>query len=159
MAGLADFEAGAQAEATSKNSYQVGLALTRIQGAARREIEKARLVARSQVRQQQLLEQRARTESAAKRTGPGTAAGNTTLPPANRNVPDPLAEGVRSGSATVDPVQPTAPDTNDPFADEPVTPAQPGVPPTDTPAVPETADPFGTAPAEPMEDPFATPNN
>ena len=162
MAGLADFEAGARAEATSKNSYQVGLALTRIQGAARREIEKARLAARSEVRQQQLLEQRARAAAiAAGSPVPGTATGNNALPPANRDVPDPLAEGVRSGTATVDPVQPTSPDTSDPFGDEPVTPAQPGAPRTVTPAAPvEGTDPFGAPATEPaMDDPFATPNN
>jgi len=158
MAGLADFEAGAQAEARGKNSYQVGLALTRIQGAARREIEKARLAARSQVRQQQLLEQRARTEAAASgRTVPGA---NGTLPPANRTIPDPIAEGMRSGQATVDPVQPAVSDTSNPFGDDPVTPAQPG-PATTTPAVPaEGTDPFGAPATEPaMEDPFGTPNN
>ncbi len=53
----------------ARNSFQVGIALTRIQGAARREIEKARLAARAQ---QQLLEQRARAEAA--------AAGGTTPP-------------------------------------------------------------------------------
>ena len=159
MAGVADFEAGARAEATSKNSFQVGLALTRIQGAARREIEKARLAARSQARQQQLLEQRARTEAAAAGRGvPGTA--NSTLPPANRNVPDPLAEGMRSETATVDPVQPAAPDTTNPFGDEPTTPTQPGTPATPPAGTTESTDPFGTPATEPaMDDPFGTPNN
>jgi len=158
MAGLADFEAGAQAEARGKNSYQVGLALTRIQGAARREIEKARLAARSQVRQQQLLEQRARTEAAASgRTVPGA---NSALPPANRTIPDPLTEGMRSEPPTDEPVQPAPPDTSNPFGDDPVTPAQPG-PANTTPAAPvEGTDPFGAPAPEPaMDDPFATPNN
>lgn len=158
LAGIADFEAGAQAEAKSKNSYQVGLALTRIQGAARREIEKARLAARTQVRQQQLLEQRARAEStAAGRTVPGTAS--STLPPANASVPDPLKEGMRSEATTVDPVQPTPPDTTNPFGDDPVTPTEPGTPAPETPTAPaDTSDPFGTAPAETStDDPFADP--
>lgn len=158
LAGLADFEAGAQAEARSKNSYQVGIALTRIQGAARREIEKARLDARTQVRQQQLLEQRARTQAAAAgRPAPGTAPANNSLAPAVRNVPDPTAEGLQSEAATVDPVQPAEPDTSNPFGDDPVAPTL-GVPATETPAAPaDTTDPFG-APAEPaMDDPFATP--
>ena len=160
IAGLADFEAGARAEATSKNSYQIGLALTRIQGAARREIEKARLAARSHVRQQQLLEQRAQAATTG-RPIPGTASGNDRLPPTTRTIPDPLVEGVRSGTATVDPVQPTAPDTSDPFGDEPLTTAQPGVPATEKPAAPaDGTDPFGTPATEPAtEDPFATPNN
>lgn len=155
MAGLADFEAGAQAEARGKNSYQVGLALTRIQGAARREIEKARLAARAQVRQQQLLEQRARTEAAAAgRPAPSTSA----VPPANPNVPDPLTEGMQSGQATVDPAQPTSPDTSNPFGDDPVTPSPTG-PTTPAPTTPaESTDPFG-APASDPADPFATPNN
>lgn len=158
MAGLADFEAGAQAEARGKNSFQVGLALTRIQGAARREIEKARLAARAQFRQQQLLEQRARTEAAAAgRSVPGTAPSNAGLPPAN--VPDPLTEGTMSGQATVDPTQPAAPDTSNPFGDDPVTPA-PADPATTTPTPPaESTDPFGTTPAMEATDPFATPNN
>ncbi len=162
MAGVADFEAGAQAEATSKNSYQVGLALTRIQGAARREIEKARLAARAQARQQQMLEQRARLDAAAtgRPAAGATAPGTSSLPPANRTLPDPVAEGVTSGQATVDPVQPAPPDTSNPFGDDPVPPTQPGpagTPPT-TPA--EGTDPFGAPPAEPaMDDPFATPNN
>ena len=159
MAGLADFEAGAQAEAKSKSSYQVGLALTRIQGAARREIEKARLAARSQVRQQQMLEQRARTEAAA--AGRTTPAAPATVPQGGRNVPDPLTDGGLSGQATVDPVQPTSPDTSNPFADDPATPAPTG-PATTTPEAPaEGADPFATPTAEPAmgDDPFATPNN
>lgn len=160
-AGIADFEAGAQAEARGKNSYQVGQALVRIQGAARREIEKARLAARVQYRQQQLLEQRARMEAA--------PAGRSTVPPANNavppaagNIPDPLTEGLRSDAATVDPVQPTAPDTSDPFSDDPTAPAtQPNAPATDTPATPaDGADPFGTPATEaPMtDDPFGTGN-
>jgi hypothetical protein len=158
MAGLADFEAGAQAEAKSKTSYQVGLALTRIQGAARREIEKARLAARSQARQQQLLEQRTRAEAAA--AGRTTAPAANAVPPATQNVPDPLTDGGLSGQATVDPVQPASPDTSNPFGDDPVTPAptDPAAPAPATPA--EGADPFATPAAEPaMEDPFATPNN
>ncbi len=160
LAGLADFEAGAQAEAKSRNSYQVGLALTRIQGAARREIEKARLAARAQVRQQQLLEQRARTEAAA--AGQSVPGATSPLPPANANIPDPIAEGMRSGQATVDPIQPTSPDTSNPFGDDPLAPAQPG-PATTTPAAPaEGADPFGAPATEsPMsnDDPFGSPNN
>jgi hypothetical protein len=130
MAGLADFEAGALAEAKSKSSFQVGVALTRIQGAARREIEKARLVARSKVH-------------------PGTG-----------NVPDPLTDGGLAGQATVDPVQPSAADTTNPFADDPVTPMPAGPTTTtpETPA--EGTDPFANPTAEPaMDDPFATPNN
>ncbi len=160
LAGLADFEAGAQAEAKSKNSYQVGVALTRIQGAARREIEKARLAARSQVRQQQLREQRARTDAAGSgRSNPGTIGG---FPAVDPTIPDPIAEGMRSGQATVDPLQPASPDTANPFGDDPVTPAPPG-PATTTPAAPtEATDPFGAPATEPAmgdPDPFATPNN
>jgi hypothetical protein len=158
MAGLADFEAGALAEAKSKSSFQVGVALTRIQGAARREIEKARLVARSKVHQQQLLEQRARNEAAA--TARSTAPAVGTLPPGTGNVPDPLTDGGLAGQATVDPVQPSAADTTNPFADDPVTP-MPAGPTTTTPETPaEGTDPFANPTAEPaMDDPFATPNN
>jgi len=161
LAGVADFEAGAQAEATSKNSYQVGLALTRIQGSARREIEKARLAARIQVRQQQLAEKRARTEAAGASV-PATPPAPVDVPPATGDVPDPLTEGVRSDASTVDPVQPVVPDTSDPFGDDPSTPAaQPGTPAPNTPAAPADAtDPFG-APAAPagepaMDDPFGS---
>lgn len=159
-AGIADFEAGAQAEVRSKNSYQIGQALVRIQGAARREIEKARLAARVQYRQQQLLEQRAKADAAA--AGQPMAPNNNTLPPATGNVPDPLTDGLRSDATVVDPVQPTAPDTSDPFGDDPAVPAnnQPNAPATETPATPaDPSDPFGAPAAEtPMEDPFGTGN-
>ncbi len=158
-AGIADFEAGAQAEARGKNAYQVGQSLVRIQGAARREIERARLAARVQFRQQQLLEQRARIDAA--------PAGRSTIPPADNTAPpagvvtEPLTEGLRSDATTLDPVQPTAPDTSDPFSDDPAVPAtQPNAPATNAPAAPaEGADPFGapaTAPA--TDDPFGTGN-
>ncbi len=160
-AGIADFEAGAQAEARGKNSYQVGQALVRIQGAARREIEKARLAARVQFRQQQLLEQRARIEAA--------PAGRSTVPPAGSAVPpaagsvsDPLIDGLRSDATTLDPVQPTAPDTSDPFSDDPAAPATlPNAPASDAPATPtDPSDPFGAPAAEPEmgADPFGTGN-
>jgi len=158
-AGLADFEAGARAEARGKNSYQVGQALVRIQGAARREIEMARLAARVEFRQQQLLEQRARMDAAP--TGRSTVPpANNTVPPAAGNVADPLTEGLRSDASTLDPVQPTAPDTSDPFSDDPAAPATlPNAPATDAPVTPaDGADPFGAPPAEPAmgDDPFGT---
>ncbi len=161
MAGIADFEAGAQAEARSKNSYQVGQALIRIQGAARREIEKARLAARVQYGQQQLLEQRAKADAAAAGL-PSTPSNNNVVPPIGGNVPDPITESLRSDRSAVDPVQPTAPDVSDPFGDDPAAPAnnQPNVPATDAPATPtDTTDPFGTPATDaPMDDPFGTGN-
>ena len=160
-AGIADFEAGAQAEARSKNSYQIGQALVRIQGAARREIEKARLTARVQYRQQQLLEQRAKADAAAAGQPMAPLSGNS-LPPANGNVPDPTTEGLRSDASAVDPVQPKAPDVSDPFGDDPAVPAnnQPNAPATETPAAPaDGTDPFGAPATEPaMDDPFGTGN-
>ncbi len=159
MAGIADFEAGAQAEVRSKNSFQVGQALIRIQGAARREIEKARLAARVQYGQQQLLEQRAKADAAGR---PTTPLNNNVVPPIGGNVPDPITEGLRSERSAVDPVQPAAPDVSDPFGDDPAVPAnnQPNVPATDAPATPADAtDPFGTPATEaPMDDPFGTGN-
>ena len=158
MAGIADFEAGAQAEVRSKNSYQVGQALIRIQGPARREIEKARLAARAQYSQQQLLEQRAKADAAAAGVPPTMPSGNT--PPRGGDVPDPITEGLRSDNSAIDPVQPTAPDVSDPFGDDPAVPAnnQPNAPATDTPITPaDGTDPFGTPANEPvMDDPFGT---
>ncbi len=160
-AGIADFEAGAQAEVRSKNSFQVGIALTRIQGAARREIEKARLphvpnTANSNCSSNERERKLPLRASQLLRLLPTVPpAGGDTAP---ANVPDPLTEGLRSDATTVDPVQPTTPDTSNPFGDDPVTPATPNTPATDTPTAPADGNPFGAPAAEPMSDPFGTGN-
>ncbi len=164
LAGVADFEAGANAEATSRNAYQIGQALQRIQGSVRAEIEKARINARATARQKQLMEQRARMESNPAPTAPATGSplnGAPTPPPVSPVAPvapaDPFGDGgLRSDAATVDPVQPAAPDTSNPFGDDPSTPAAPG---TEAPATaPDATDPFSTPPAAEMNDPFGTGN-
>lgn len=124
-AGAADFEAGAMAEARGKNAVQVGLALQRIQGAVRAEIEKARLSARAMVKQQQLLEKRAAMEAAPAGSVPAPATVPGTLPPAA----DQPAESLRAEPAVVDPIQPEPTDTSNPFGDDPSAPAAPGTAP------------------------------
>jgi hypothetical protein len=166
LAGLADFEAGATAEANSRNSYQIGQALQRVQGPVRAEIEKARVNARAVARQQQLQQQRARMESA-----PAPAPGIVPSAPVQPTAPampttpvtpiapddDPFGDtGFRSDNATIDPIQPNAPDTSNPFGDDP---SVPGIAPgTDAPiAAPDASDPFSTPPAAvDMADPFGS---
>lgn len=161
-AGAADFEAGAQAEARGKNAYQIGMALQRIQGAVRVEIEKARLAARASARQQQLLEQRAQMDAAAagglnRIPAPTTPVPNNTVP-TTPPATDPLNGGMRSGNTTVDPTQPNPQDVSNPFGDDPAAPGTapatpaPGTAPADAaspfgapePAMPDTSNPFGT---------------
>ncbi len=176
MAGTADFEAGARAEATSRNAYQIGQALQRIQGGVRAEIENARVHARAAVRQQQLAEQRARMQTGVAGTAPASSnlgtpalgtpalgtpalgtAPSATTPATPVPTDDPFGDsGLRSDTATIDPIQPIAPDTSNPFGDDPSAPAVPG---TVAPATaPDATDPFSTPPAAGMSDPFGTSN-
>ncbi len=163
-AGKADFEHAADLEARGKRVVNIGLALQRIQGPARQEIEMARLMARVAVEQERLANKQAQADQS--RTAPQIPtppAGNASaLPPA------------LSGDVPAVPVQPGAPGTpdtqTDPFRDDasvpaPVAPMTPATPAPTTPA-PAGDDPFGSsaAPATPAPttpapaaDPFGTP--
>ncbi len=144
--GEYDFESGARLEAEGARSFNVGLALSRIQGYTRAKIEKLRLDARVTAQQQALLMERARTE----------AGGSVPVaPPAQPVVPPVDATDPFGGPETaptppvVDPVQPDV--LTYPFADDPA----PATDATEPPAATEPADPadpFGGAPA--ADDPF-----
>lgn len=158
--GQFDFENGARIEAEGKRVVAVGAALTRIQGSVRSQIEKARRDARVQLRQQQLMMEEARRNSASSGmapmgSAPMPAPSGDIVPPAPSETNDPFAgEGLRSSDTTVDPAQPAEPEVDaasDPFANE--------APAADAPAATEPApaggDPFGTEPATPAgDDPF-----
>lgn len=161
--GQFDFENGARLEAEGKRVVSVGAALTRIQGAVRTQIEKARRDARVQMRQQQLMMEEARRNAASSgmapmNSDPMPAPSGETIPPAPSETNDPFAgEGLRSSDTTIDPAQPTEPEVDagtDPFAND--------APAMDAPAATEPApagdDPFGTSPSTPAgDDPFGTP--
>ena len=151
-AGQGDFQTGAELEATSKRSVpsdQISKSLTRIQGVARIELEKARASARLVAKLQQSMMRRAEEEAAAS-TLPGLR--NPGMTPSVD--PGALSGGMMNGQSQ--PMPKTSPvpevvappsgnpgDTNDPFKDD--TPATP--PPTETPKVPTDdpfASPFGT---------------
>lgn len=135
--GTADFEYGAQLEATGKNSVAVGQALTRVQGHVRAKIEKARRDARVAALQQRMALEAARA-SAAPAVNPDPA----NVAPAAPDVTDsPFDEGMRSDATTEDATQPTTPEvdaSNDPFTDDPAPPATEPAP-ADAPA----GNPFG----------------
>ena len=161
--GQFDFENGARLEAEGKRAVGVGVALTRVQGAVRSQIEKARRDARVQLRQQQLMMEEARRNAAS--SGEGTMGSATmptpsgeTVPPVPSETNDPFAgEGLRSSETTVDPAQPSEPEVDavtDPFGND----APAMEPPAAAEPAPAGGDPFGTEPATPAgDDPFGSP--
>lgn len=175
--GVMDFESGARLEVEGKRAYDVGMALTRVQGHVRTQIEKARRDARVSARQQQLLNQESRMQAM-------PAPGSSPMPPPPSDTADdsdPFAgEGMRSGDSTLDDEQPTVPDvdaTTNPFADD-TAPAGPaagtgpgagtspfGEPGDTAPAgnpfeagdAPAAGNPFDSGPAPAAGNPFETP--
>ncbi len=163
--GQDDIETAARLEAEGKQAYDVGLALTRIQGQTRAAIEKARLEARIVAQQNELALQRARVEARESMPAPVPPAA---VPPATRPAPstpatDPFSadEGLRSTDTTPDAVQPAAPEVDaltNPFGDDTTAPAAPTTPAAEPPATdpfggaacsssPAATDPFGGTPA------------
>ncbi len=164
--GEYDFEEGARLEAAGKGAFNIGFALTRIQGHTRAKIEKARRDARVAAEQQAMLMERARVEAGD--VQPPTTVPSTppVVPPADAT--DPFGGQPEESAAppTVDPQQPATPEVDsltDPFADDPA--AAPTTPPTtedpfnsDVPPAdaPSADDPFGTESAPEAADPFGT---
>ncbi len=140
-AAKSDFEHAADLEARGKGVVNINLALQRIQGPVRRDIEMARMMARVAV----TAEQRAKRQLDAvqSQTNP-----NVAKPPAGESLPPAISGDAPPATPpatppAADPVAPpaTTPDAqNDPFKDDAA------VPPPATPATPST-DPFGTEPA------------
>ncbi|MFK7736648.1 MAG: hypothetical protein AB8B50_11490 [Pirellulaceae bacterium] len=150
--GSIDFEQGAQMEATGRSSYNVGMALMRIQGSVRGKIEKARRDARVMYAQQKAMMQEAYQP-----TPMAPAIENSAVPlvpaqPSETGAADPFADGgMRSEETSDDTDQPATPEideTSDPFADD--------APATDAPADSgDAADPFGDPSDAPAgDDPF-----
>ncbi len=145
--GEMDFESGARLEAEGKRVVDVGSALARIQGGIRTKIEKARLDARIQVKQQQLMMEQARQDmeqAAAPPAGiaPPNARGASPMP--TESIPANDTGLIPAVSAT----QPEISDTADPFMDD----AAPATPDATAPAT-DAVDPFG-APAADAASPF-----
>lgn len=143
--GEYDYETGARLEAEGARSFNIGLALSRIQGHTRAKIEKLRLDARVAAQQQALLMERARTEAGSSAPVPPPAS--PVVPPVDTT--DPFGGAEEPTPPVVDPVQPDA--LTDPFADDPAPAADATEPPTTTEPADE-ADPFGGTPAD--DNPF-----
>lgn len=113
--GQMDFDNGARLEAEGKNSTQVGLALTRVQGSVRGKIEKARRNARALFLQQRLLMQQSQP---AMPTQPPAPTETVPATPADDDL-----FNMRSDDTSVDSAQPTTPEVDDsssPFGDDPI---------------------------------------
>ena len=128
----ADFERGAQIEATSNAVFPVGRSLERIQGTQRLALEKYRRNARLAVRSQQKVKRRARYEQL-QRNEQGVLRDGSAPAPAAAPLPQPgdaknnpftddsgLAEGApvaaperTSGGTTLDPTTPAEPAPGD----------------------------------------------
>ena len=181
--GSADFQKGAKLEALGRRSSPVGSSLTRVQGAVRRKIEKARRDARI-LRMKEIQEDKVARASAAEAASKSAGA---VVPAAVAGGPSPFADGLRSGAVSVDKTQPStsevdsgnfaAPATTtppaasstagggaDPFGGEAAA-ADPFGGAASAPAIDTAADPFGggaTTPATPemtapAADPFGAP--
>lgn len=137
--GQPDFENGARLEVEGKRVVAVGLALSRVQGGVRTQIEKARREARVMALQQQLATQ---AEKRATMPPPPVPSETVEPMPSVADSTDPFGgDGLRSSDTTEDAVQPATPEVDaatDPFGDEPAPSDTP--PPADAPAT----DPFGT---------------
>jgi hypothetical protein len=137
--GTADFEKGARLEAEGRLVVNVGQALVRIQGSVRGKIEKARRMARVQVRAEQLADAALRKNSIPK-------ADPNLQPAAPEIKDDPFGEGMTSpdkkpAAEAAAPATKPADASSDPFGDDPE---------------PAAGDPFGTdAGTTPAADPFA----
>ncbi|MCA9128041.1 MAG: hypothetical protein KDB22_13190 [Planctomycetales bacterium] len=148
-----DFATGAQLEAEGARVVSVGSALSRIQGAVRSKIEKARRDARVENRLKQMMQ-----EDARRKMIPQPSVVPDAAPPPPAEVDDPFAgDGLRSNESVAQPAQPTVPDTEvNPFSDEPA-PAT-GTNPADNPFGDSPADnPFGDPPAG--DNPFDAPSD
>ncbi|MEX2359350.1 MAG: hypothetical protein WEE51_13560, partial [Pirellulaceae bacterium] len=155
----ADFQAGAQLETESVQTYSIGQALERVQGPARLKLE----VFREQVRLEHYVQRKAierQRYEQLRRAEEDVIRQPRTAPSAPRSVPvpdtdesDPFGDAT-PGQAPADPapLPPTAPadaEEDDPFGGAPMPEAPPATPaPSD--------DPFADDPAAPaMDDPFA----
>jgi hypothetical protein len=182
-AGDYDFETGARLEAEGTRAFDIGFALSRIQGPARVKIEKYRLDARVRAQQQALMMDAGRIDRG---NVPPAPRPELRVPPVDATDPFGAGAGVPLDAPAVEPtveptvepeftpVPPVVPevDSTDPFADDPL----PIVPPAtldeepidaDPPAL-EGDDPFGFPPAAdaadvfggsedvPLDDPFGT---
>ncbi len=166
--GSVDFQTGAKLEALGRRSSPVGSSLTRVQGAVRKKIEKARHDARI-MRMKQIQEDKVARASAAQAANKPAGA---VVPAAAAGGQSPFADGLRSGTVSVDKTPPPTSEVDAGNFAAPATTTAPassssagGADPfggvANTPATPEmtapAADPFGapaTTSAAPAADPF-----
>ena len=155
--GSADFQTGARLEALGRRSSPVGSSLTRVQGAVRKKIEKARHDARI-MRMKQIQEDKVARASAAEAAKKPAGA---VVPASAAGGPSPFADGLRSGTVSVDKTQPPTSEVDAGNFAAPATTTPPASSSTAGRADPfggdAAADPFGGAASAPTATPAADP--